>query len=302
MPSVLTHYYCALRVLRELEKKNISVQRDAFIWGTQGPDIFFYHRFMPWKKESSLTYMGKRIHNEPPSLYLETCGKILREHKFSEPMRSYVLGTVCHYMLDREAHPFVLAKTKDYSQKIKKKEKNYPWHTQIETSLDIIILRYETGGLPTDVSIKMCTPKDEEIMAQIGRFWQEFLRYRFDKDISEREGAQLAQDMRSLFGLLNNRLLIKKPALECFERLTGAGSKLSCHLRAISEGELDYANNLRRPWCAPLEPEKVRHDSFFDIYEQTIIKTPKMISDFLICAKKERSMAELCEEKSFSGR
>ena len=306
MPSALTHYYFARRTAAELGAKNISVEKDAFCFGSQGPDVLFSHRFMQPKK--SLSRYGSRVHHENPLLFLELCEKYIKETNFAEPGRSYVLGVLCHYMLDSTAHPYVHAKMKELSAKHPKKTDDYPWHTQIETCIDIIILRYETGSLPTDISLRMCAPKNKELWAEIGRFWQYILKNMFDVQIDDAEAARLGKDMRTRLGLRNNRVMIKKPIFEFGEKLLGLSSKGSAHLMGIREGTIDYANNSRRPWAPPQTPDDTRNLSFFDLYEQTIIKTAKILPEFLSRAEGVNKSASsdnlqpLWESRNFSGK
>lgn len=63
-----------------LEEKGfgIGLNEHAFIWGAQGPDFLFSHRYLPWQKGESLEPLGGRLHEEPPSRTLRPYGGIYR--------------------------------------------------------------------------------------------------------------------------------------------------------------------------------------------------------------------------------
>ena len=49
MPAYCTHYIFACELLPALtELAGFDLNRDAVMLGTQGPDVFFFHRIAPW--------------------------------------------------------------------------------------------------------------------------------------------------------------------------------------------------------------------------------------------------------------
>ena len=49
MPAVLSHYLLGERVYNKLSAEIDGLDRNTFLWGANGPDIFFAHRVMPWQ-------------------------------------------------------------------------------------------------------------------------------------------------------------------------------------------------------------------------------------------------------------
>ena len=61
MPASVTHYLFAERVLNKLKQTGAAVtDRDAALIGAQGPDVFFFHRVMPWQPGVSYAREGIR--------------------------------------------------------------------------------------------------------------------------------------------------------------------------------------------------------------------------------------------------
>lgn len=301
MPGIITHYCCAERVLKMLEGSDINIHRDSFIWGAQGPDVFFFHRFFPWDKGVKLMEYGTRLHDESPVLLFE----VMRNYMKTKPALydetlSYELGMMCHYALDRRAHPFVNAGV-EAMQESGEFPKTFNCHGQIETSLDIIMLRSELGITPVDFDLRTASPKNDDTRTVMELFYKYVLRYRFGVDADAKAISQLYPDTIRMFGLLNNRLLIKKPIIEFGEKLAGRKGSISVQLRGITEGDdYDYANIEKLPWANPQKKSEERNDSFFEIFESACDDSVKLIKGYIEALDSDMTMDELTDNLSFS--
>ena len=74
MPACLTHTYFAKAVAQSLGETGLE-NTPEYIWGAQGPDFLFCHRFFPWMKGRSLKGYGNRLHSDvKPSATFPRCG------------------------------------------------------------------------------------------------------------------------------------------------------------------------------------------------------------------------------------
>ena len=71
MPAALSHFLLADRLLKKAEVSAAVSNRPAFLWGAQGPDFFYCHRFLPWQKGNHLRKYGTIFHQSAPSRLLE---------------------------------------------------------------------------------------------------------------------------------------------------------------------------------------------------------------------------------------
>ena len=115
MPAYCTHYIFACELLPALtELAGFDLNRDAVMLGTQGPDVFFFHRIAPWMPGRSQRKIGSRLHRAKPGDILdamaEYCTRCSTEKNIA---RSYAYGFILHYALDRQCHPFVYAKQQE---------------------------------------------------------------------------------------------------------------------------------------------------------------------------------------------
>lgn len=276
MPAAITHYYHALRVLELWKPENI--EWDAFLWGAQGPDFLFYHRVLPWQKGESLSAYGGQIHQEA---VLQTFSA-LRDYAQAHPsvcIQSYIAGFLCHYAADRTCHPFVRAQTQEL-RKHEPEQGGQIAHHELESALDVILLRYEAGALPIEFSLKKTLPKNRAVQQEIAKLYAFLLHVRFGLVNAQAMVEQAMRDAYTALGWLNDRTSLKKPLVERWEKKHGGKHVLSCHIRGAGEGdEFDYANTLLGIWYNP-EDGKPSNESFFDVYEHSILDAFEQIKGF----------------------
>lgn len=112
MPSVLTHDFFGREaygsVARELGFSTTD-EMDAFLLGNQGPDPLLYLAGDPLFDARSR--VGGLMHDEKPTellLALRTAIEGL-DGDGQRICRAYAAGFLCHYLLDRTAHPLIFA-------------------------------------------------------------------------------------------------------------------------------------------------------------------------------------------------
>ncbi len=106
MPAATTHVEFAKDVYRSLDPmvQDMITNRNMFLLGSQGPDIFFFSRasLLP----GSLKKYGNLMHD---TRVAETVSYFDRYGMRDPDLRSYCLGFLCHYALDSIAHPLICA-------------------------------------------------------------------------------------------------------------------------------------------------------------------------------------------------
>lgn len=284
MPAAITHFLQAQKVMEDLGKQNsfVALNRDAFLWGAQGPDFLYCHRYLPWQRGESLKEYATKLHIERPSITLLAMHDYYNTRCCDNIVLSYIYGFLCHYCLDRVAHPFINYGTLVMLEQQPAQNKEI-LHNEIESALDVIILRYEKSALPTDFNLKWTVPKNSDVQMKIADLYATILNQLFGLKDARAALLQSTGDCRLLFGLLNDHTTVKKTLIEHFEKRKGKRS-ISCRIRGISEGdEYDYANIMQADWNWPMDSETISNDSFLTLYERSITESTKMINSFLIC-------------------
>lgn len=294
MPAAITHYLLAERI--EKQNKEAIKNKNALFWGAQGPDIFFCHRLFPWQVGNTIRAYGTRLHHEKPGRLLESMRRALEQTEPGqfEVVKSYLCGFLCHYSLDRVGHPFVRYGAEMLHKKNPADSVSI-YHHQIETILDVILLRYECGMLPVDFNLKKTLPKDTAVQSAIARFYQKVLFLLFSVQESERQLFQMTDDARIAYRRMNDRTMLKKPFLERLEKHTKYGRIVSCHIRSISEEDgYDYANIQGSEWE---DAGIIRTDSFFDLFEYSVADAQSLIRGFFA----GEDLTQLTKNISFYG-
>lgn len=275
MPACLTHTYFAKAVAQSLRETGLE-NTPEYIWGAQGPDFLFCHRYFPWMKGRSLKEYGSRLHSEvKPSVTFSAMREFLSRHR-DPGYRAYVTGFVCHYALDSTAHPYVNALATELAAQ-------RPWetvntmHGEVEASLDAIILRRETGMLPSQVNVKQMFPKNESAQRRIAKLYQAVLLSACGEDVPEGELLRATNDAHFVFSLLNDRTGLKRQVFQRVEK--GKPSLVTSHIVPITEEDgVDFANIQHSPWGDP--PSK---QSFFDLFDQAAELAKQLITRFDTC-------------------
>ena len=140
MPAVYAHRRFGEEVISYLPpsfQKGIEPYREAFLLGTQGPDVLFYHRPL---KSNSLRKKGSAMHRATgKSFFLRQSHRLLIEKLVKKggdgyipdsADAAYITGFLCHYLLDVHLHPTVY----------ELEDTGVP-HGRIESELDKAMLR-----------------------------------------------------------------------------------------------------------------------------------------------------------------
>lgn len=287
MPACLTHYYFAQNVLEGLAEKS-GIEQCAYSWGAQGPDFLFCHRYFPWMRGKTLKAYGSRLHETNPSATLNAMRDFLSRH--SDPAyRSYVLGFVCHYALDSTAHPYINALAAKLAQE-RPSETPSTMHGEIEAALDAIVLRHETGKLPSELSLGKMFPKNEGVQRRIAKLYREVLFQVYGADVSEEELLRATKDAHFVFSCLTDRTGLKKRAFDLLEN--GRPHYVASHIVPLTEREdVDYANLQQAEWRAG---ELVSNQSFFELMGEALGVAGELAANF-----DEGDFSALTKEKPF---
>ncbi len=274
MPACITHNLFAKNVLRSLPEQN-HVDSTAFLWGAQGPDFFFCHRYLPWMRGRSLSAYGGKIHRAKPSETLGIFRQLLHEHP-QPAYRSYVWGFLCHYALDSIAHPYINARSVEWASQ-RPPQTPGTMHGEIEAALDAIYLRNQTGQLSSSLSLGSMFPNAKTTQEQMARLYQPLLHQLFGVDASEAELIQCCRDTHLVFSLITDRTGIKMRLFERIER--NKPHTISSHIVPLTEDpELDYANISHMPWKMPNAEESTQ--DFFELTEAAQEKAVELITQF----------------------
>lgn len=271
MPAFSAHFLFAKEIMGDLQKEaDFPVDKNAVFIGSQGPDIFFFHRALPWQKGKTLRKLGSAMHRAKCGEIIDCFEKYCKKSDNRNIAQSYVYGFLLHYALDRVCHPYIYFVQSRITDKFPKMNKNSV-HNMIELSLDSVLLRKKENAespkaFRTDSTMNYTEKELTEISKVIASVSELFKGY----EITEQDAAQAVEDTRAAQRLLTDAGGKKEKFLKRAERLffpfTG-NFRISSFLRTDDlEKAIKYVNISNRIWKSPFS-EEMRNESFAQLFE-----------------------------------
>ncbi len=305
MPALITHHQFALRVFSKLKKAGIEASdHEMAMIGAQGPDIFFFLRVLPWERGESYTSIGSRLHNISPAKLFEAFRSVLNSEriKYNE-MLGYVEGFFCHYALDRAAHPYICWA----QQRLAEDDPSYgksaiQYHFRIESALDTMVLRRETGRLIKRYDLTNTLPNDSgDRYATVGRLYRSLLSRLFNTMLPAELLAHAPGDMRHALFFMNDKTMMgRRLVFRPVEKLMRRGHFATSLLRPNHTGDWDYANERHAEWTNPHDNLQKCNDSFFELYDFAVNEASDMITEFISALPSGKSMQEITQDRGFA--
>lgn len=281
MPAFSTHYLFAKEMMEDLRNEaDFPLNKVAVFIGAQGPDIFFFHRALPWQKGKSLRKAGSAMHRAK-------CGDIIDCFKLycglggdSGIAKSYVYGFILHYALDRICHPYIYFVQNRITEKFPELNE-HSVHNMIELSLDSVLLKEKEDAqnpkaYKTENMINFTQKELEEVSKVIASAAKITEPYEF----TAQDAAQAVRDTRAAQRLLTDGSGKKEKFLKRAERLFfpfTENFRISSFLRTDDlEKAIKYVNINNRNWISPFGGE-MRNESFTQLFELAKTDAIKMI-------------------------
>ena len=107
MPVFYAHHRFGQQVYNELpgELQGIIYEYyPQFQIGLQGPDIFFFYKS---HSDNRIPKYGHHLHEISAYAFFQNALKVIREKGRNTPEYAYLMGYICHFILDSECHPYV---------------------------------------------------------------------------------------------------------------------------------------------------------------------------------------------------
>lgn len=305
MPAVITHDVFGKEVYDSLHSLigDSREECDAFLLGCQGPDVFFFGQLNP-----SLVRawgIGTDMHKaDPNGLLLAYRDAISAVSEDAQSVaRAYVLGMLCHYLLDSSLHPFI------YSQQNAicsagidglDERDGHEVHAEIESELDVLALSTKTGDTIAkfDPSKKILRGSPATLRI-IGLVSQQAARNALAKDIPAEAFERSVRAYRKTLGAMYSPLGLKREAMGRAEKLFRRHS----FVRAMShKNELrftsDFDNRDHAPWTDPGTGE-TRSESFWELYDGALDQAKDLIPRFWVLSR--RVLEDATEGLDFDG-
>ena len=253
MPTTYTHDLFGKEVYRKMPKEMrrlVKAHGETYRIGLHGPDILFYYGF----GKNRVNQTGVRLHGEPAAPFFERGALLARE---DDALLAYLLGFVCHFMLDSICHPYVNGTA---AREV--------GHGEIEKELDRRLM-IRTGRDPYRYYPAACCIRPSLENARV-----------IQKVFPEVTVCQVEKALRSMIFITNTMVYDdngrKQKVILPFLRLIGAYDKVGgSYMRAACD-----------PCCAP------HLEALEGLFSQAVEETPAMLEAFWETVREGTSLPE----------
>ncbi len=301
MPDVLTHILCGHDVIKSLDKntqKTILEKEKLFNLGCQGPDMFFYNDFIPTMKGKRGPKFGKMMHREKTGDFLIESIKYIKEKTTASSdfnsLITYVSGLICHFGLDRKAHPYIYYFSGKHESDKPETRKYGGYHKRLELIIDTILLK-ERNNLE---SFRHRAHEEIDVGPFLPKSIVEYYVYTLSKTYAPKEIINFIndsyKDMRAVLKLAYDPSGVKKGLVKIIDKIVKDDIEYST---LIYPREIDYRydfmNVKRNPWNHPCDKSEKYIDSFYDIYDMAVKDSLNMIKSAINYLENKISLEDL---------
>ena len=291
MTSFNAHYLFAEHELDFIKKTfpEVKINEGALWYAAQGPDLFFFARLLPWMKGKNPMDVGDIYHEEVnPTQMLRVMRKYIRENPEDHIAITVMIGIICHYVLDRNAHPFVYS-IEEHIYNDNPKSWDRTWiHNIIEHNFDTYLLQKMKGVEKANkFPSYRILPKDEEIYKAGERVFS-YMTPRLTKIDLDKEyphaGYNGMRDTRVIMKLLNDPHGFEQNALGgaldmfLMKKQGPIGKCFFVYPEPMTD--YDYFNLDHKEWIEPRNPEFHSTDSLDDIMENAYKDLERILTKF----------------------
>ena len=303
MPALMTHHLFGEESIERLPAGIIQSDDDraAFLIGNQGPDPFFFRIRTPHFKDCM--HLAQVMHRSRMSRQFAA----LREGVSRLPEadarcgRAFALGLLSHYVLDRNAHPYVYAQQwgiMDQDDDLDGAGSQV--HAVIEGDLDVLMLQLKRNGATTadypPVAELVTTDRIDKIA---GALTSHVANRVYGLPVGANEYGGAVADMQLAYRLIEPAGSPRNEALGLIEGLvTGGYSMLDALAHRVTREQPSATGNMGRlVWENPFTHEKSA-ESFPEVFDRALDDYGRAAERFIA----GDDMAAMTGHVNYSGR
>lgn len=283
MPSIVTHYLFSEDVYNQTEKtiqKNLKQAKQIYNICAQSFDNLFYYNFLSLKSGNTIRQLGLDAQREKCSDYFKNMILTIKECQAEDNPEAlaYLYGSLTHYILDRNCHPFVIYYA-GWIDKLNKQNKIYRGlHEKIEVGIDAIYWKEKRNiNLYQDSLGNILLPK-QLLSSQLKEILDQTYEKTFDiSNMGSIYEQSINQGHTIIKYFITDHFGIKKLAYTLFDLIfyknTRKYQNLSFYIKQIDTSIL---NRNHEEWCNPTDDNLKSTESFDDLYQKSIEEALKI--------------------------
>ena len=285
MPATAVHAYFA-QDLNDILPKEIKNKLDVDrlkTFGQSTDSLMFYNLFsiLPGK---NIRDFQKYFHTNKTQEFFINLINYIKENDYTEDIdvSSFLVGAICHYVLDSTVHPYIYYKTGYFNKNDKSTYKYNNVHTFMETFLDNDMIKRRESINPYKFNISKFSFDTSKFSNELNDTIKYTFKETFDVDNMDKIYYKSLKQMRnSIFIFRQDRYGIKKFFYKLADTFT---SKRVFRFEAISyhyplNDRHNFLNENHKLWHNPCDYSLTSEESFLDLYLRAL-----KLAKVMICA------------------
>lgn len=285
MPATVVHAYFSQDVydiLPSTIKNKLNVDR-LKTFGQSTDSLMFYNLFniLPGKRVRSFQ---NYFHTNKTQEFFINLINYIKENNYinDSDVCSFLVGAICHYVLDSTIHPYIFYKTGYFNKKDKSTYKYNNVHAFMETFLDNDMIKRRENINPYKFKIgKFCLNTkafSKELNDTLDKVFDQTFEF---KNMSKIYSRSLKQMKRAIVVFRQDQFGVKKFFYKLADTFT---SRKTFRFEAISyhypiQDRHNFLNENHKIWRNPTTYDMTSTESFLDLYLRSL-KLAKVI----VCA------------------
>ncbi|MGF7058045.1 zinc dependent phospholipase C family protein [Brassicibacter mesophilus] len=304
MPDILTHILCGQDTVKCLEnsswKSIIASKPKIFNLGCQGPDMFLYNDFWPCIKDKRGLKYGRMMHTQKTGDFLIESISYLNEEEIDKDnfriIFSYISGFICHFSLDRNAHPYIHYHAGAHDANKTETRRFAGYHKRLELIIDTILLNERENA----ESFKYPVYQEIDVGKSLPKSIVRYLAHTIGKVYSPKKIINYIndsyKDFTTVLKLSYDPSGIKKGLLTVADVVSkdDIAYKTLIYPRKI-DSQIDYMNSSRNIWNHPCNKDETYSHSFYDLYDKAVVESTDMINAFIAFLENKINISQLKE-------
>lgn len=284
MPATVVHAYFAqdLNDILPREIKNKLDVNRLKMFGQSTDSLMFYNLFsvLPGKK---IRNFQKYFHTNKTQEFFVNLINYIKENNIEDiDVNSFLVGTICHFVLDSIVHPYIYYKTGYFNKNDKSTYKYNNVHTFMETFLDNDMIKRRESINPYKFNISKFSFDTSKFSNELKDTIKYTFKETYDVDNMDKIYYKSLKQMRnSIFIFRQDRYGIKKFFYKLADTFT---SKRVFRFEAISyhyplNDRHNFLNENHKLWRNPSEYSLTSEESFLDLYLKAL-----KLAKVMVCA------------------
>ena len=274
MPALITHHLFGEESIERLPQGVVTTddERAAFLLANQGPDPFFFRVRTP--NMSTCMELARRMHRARMTRQFAALrdGVAHLRPRDAGVGRAFALGLLSHYVLDRNAHPFVYAQQWGIQAADPDlKNAGSEVHAVIESDLDVLMLQLKRDGATVadypPASELVTTDRIDKVAGVLVSFVAHSV---YGMEVGANEYGGAVADMQLVYRMIEPAGSRRTQLIGRFERLKKPYSLLQSLAHRVTAEPPAAAGNLTcQDWENPFT-HRVSHESFPALFERAL--------------------------------